>query len=366
MKISSVHLRNMKCHKELNLPLGSITLLSGLNGGGKSSCAQSLLLMRQSQEQDELSKGRLALNGDLVSLGLAKDVLYEDAESDTVSFGIGWSDGQRVDLNFDYQKAQDILWMSKPPALIDRLPFAGDIHYASADRVGPRSAWPISDYTVQVLEQMGTRGEYVPHYLSVYGRNRLDRKKTLHPKAESLTLHDQVVAWLREISPGISLSVTEHRAIDSVQLAYYYSGAYGPGLERRPGNVGFGVTYALPIITAALAAKPGSLLIVENPEAHLHPKAQVKLTGLLAKAARDGVQVLIETHSDHVLNGLRLAVLDKVLDAPDVRIHFFVYQSVDDSFQSVVTSPTIDAQGRISEWPKGFFDEIDLALDRLL
>lgn len=366
MKIKSVNLRNMKCHKELNLPLGGLTLLTGLNGGGKSSCAQSILLMRQSQEQGELRKGRLALNGDLVSLGLAKDVLYEDADSDTISLGLEWTDGQSLELAFDYQKEQDLLLMTKAPSLPDRLPFFGDIHYASADRVGPRSAWPISDYTVQVLQQMGTRGEFVPHYLSVYGRNRLDRKKTLHPKAESLTLHDQVVAWLREISAGISFSVTEHRAIDSVQLGYYYSGPYGPGLERRPGNVGFGVTYALPIITAALAAKPGSLLIVENPEAHLHPKAQVKLTGLLAKAARDGVQVLIETHSDHVLNGLRLAVLDKVVDAADVRTHFFIYQAVKDSFQSVVTSPTIDEQGRVSQWPKGFFDEIDLALDRLL
>ena len=80
--------------------------------------------------------------------------------------------------------------------------------------------------------------------------------------------------------------------------------------EYRPTNVGFGITYALPIVVSALSARPGSLLIVENPEAHLHPRGQVKMGELLCQASEAGIQVLIETHSDHVLNGIRLAVRD--------------------------------------------------------
>src|SRR5260370_36481781 len=78
--------------------------------------------------------------------------------------------------------------------------------------------------------------------------------------------------------------------------------------EYGPTSVGFGITYALPIVVAVLSAHPGSLVIIENPEAHLHPRGQVKMGELLCQASAAGIQILIETHSDHVLNGIRLAV----------------------------------------------------------
>src|SRR5438046_1441121 len=81
--------------------------------------------------------------------------------------------------------------------------------------------------------------------------------------------------------------------------------------EYRPTNVGFGITYALPIVVSILSARPGSLVIIENPEAHLHPRGQVRMGELLSLASTAGIQVLIETHSDHVLNGIRLAVRAK-------------------------------------------------------
>ena len=132
----------------------------------------------------------------------------------------------------------------------------------------------------------------------------------------------------------------------------------------RATNVGFGITYVLPIIVAVLSSAPGSLLLIENPEAHLHPRGQARMGELLALAASCGIQVVIETHSDHVLNGIRLSVHGGNLSPEMVQLHFFQRRQQDG--QSLVTSPRIDRNGRIDQWPDGFFDEWDKSLETLL
>lgn len=91
----------------------------------------------------------------------------------------------------------------------------------------------------------------------------------------------------------------------------------------RPVNVGFGVTYTLPIIVAILSAKVDDLIIIENPESHLHPKAQSILGKLFAIAANAGVQIIIESHSDHILNSLRVCVKNKIISNESVAIYYF-------------------------------------------
>jgi predicted ATPase len=117
--------------------------------------------------------------------------------------------------------------------------------------------------------------------------------------AASNTLQSQVEAWMTEISPGVRLNVKRYSEMDLMTFSVAYSlGHQVASSEYRPTNVGFGVTYALPIVVSLLAAHPGGLVVVENPEAHLHPRGQVKMGGLLSLASASGIQVLIETHSD--------------------------------------------------------------------
>ncbi len=187
-----------------------------------------------------------------------------------------------------------------------------------------------------------------------------------HNKAASELLNDQVEAWLGEVSPGVRIQADPHRALDAVQLGFAFDGPHGGTRAYRPMNVGFGLTYALSVVIAALSARPGSLLIVENPEAHLHPRGQVKVTELLVRAAAAGVQVIVETHSDHVLNGLRIAVHGGVLAPECAVIHYFERRRTEERIYHALTSPKIDSDGRIDPWPQGFFDEMELSLDRLL
>ena len=129
----------------------------------------------------------------------------------------------------------------------------------------------------------------------------------------------------------------------------------------RATNVGFGLSYTLPVILALLA-EPGTLCLIENPEAHLHPRGQTKLAELAARASLADVQVLVETHSDHFMDGVRIAVRDGLISPDKTTIHYFERPDG----ETVVTSPQIDDDGRLSTWPAGFFDQHEENLEKLL
>ena len=97
-------------------------------------------------------------------------------------------------------------------------------------------------------------------------------------------------------------------------------------------------------------------MLIENPEVHLHPAGQAHMGQLLAEAAHAGIQIIVETHSDHVLNGIRRSVKSERIRAEEVAIHFFRQRSPD---YSQVLSPTLDSSGNIDVWPEGFFDQFD-------
>jgi predicted ATPase len=367
--IKAIHIRNFKCFEEESIALGPMTLATGLNGTGKSSLIQSLLLLRQSYLQGLLRNGLLAINGELVELGTGRDALNESAEEDVIAFGLSWTDGLSARWAFAYDKTADVLSKQSaeaPETAFERPPLSGDFHYLSAERIGPRASFSMSDYSVGHLRQLGPRGEYASYFLSLFGRDRVAIPGLVHSEAASESLIDQVEAWLGEVSPGARLHVTAHRAVDAVELRFSFAGPHGNTNEYRATNVGFGLTYTLSILAAVLSARPGAMLVIENPEAHLHPRGQVRVAGLLARAAAAGVQVVVETHSDHVLNGLRLAVHDGVLAPAAACIHYFERRVTPERIYHTYASPQIDEEGRLDQWPDGFFDEWERSLSRLL
>lgn len=366
--ISQIQIGNFKGFASLALELRPLTLLSGLNGTGKSSTLQALLLLRQSWLQGLLQNESLALNGELVQIGTAKDALYSYAEKDNISFGLVASEGRQAFWTFDYDRNADVLTGrgGEPGALNSFGLFSPAFQYLSAERIGPRTSFRTSDYVVRQQRQLGTRGEYTAHFLSVFGSEHVSAEAVLHPAARQRDLISQTEAWLGDISPGTKLTLTPHAALDLVQIQYQFTTGSELTDSYRPTNVGFGLTYALPIIVALLSASPGSLLLIENPEAHLHPRGQRRMGQLLAAAASAGIQVIVESHSDHALNGVRISVRDNRLAPTDVAVHFFSRSDENGESRLLHSSPTIDRNGRLSDWPDGFFDEWDLALGELL
>ena len=112
--------------------------------------------------------------------------------------------------------------------------------------------------------------------------------------------------------------------------------------------------------------EPDTLILLEHPETGLHQRNQTKVGELLALAANRGIQVIIETHSEHVLNGIRVAIHGGKLDPKNVQLNHFQQQRKLGQAVTEVISPGIDRNGRIDQWPDGFFDEWDKSLEALL
>jgi predicted ATPase len=370
--IESLRLRNFKCFADATLALGALTLLSGVNGAGKSSVLQALLVLRQSWQQGLLGRGRLALNGDLVQLGTAQDALYGYAEEEQIKFDLTLDGEHVVSFAFKYDKDADVLTGASSDTVIDSEKdlFSESFQYLCAERIGPRTSFMTSDFLVRERRQVGNRGEFTAHFLANFGKERVPPGPLMRTDATSADLLAQVEAWLDFISPGTRIQVTSHRTMDAVQVGYQFVAGRDVTDVYRPTNVGFGLTYTLPILVAVLSASPGALLLIENPEAHLHPRGQARMGEMLALAASSGIQVVVETHSDHVLNGVRLAVHKGQLDPAKVALHFFersvAHDVGGDRPAHRVVSPRIDRRGRLDQRPDGFFDEWDKSLRELL
>ena len=180
--LSSIKLSNFKCFQSLELNCAPLTLLSGLNGMGKSSVIQALLILRQSFLSGDLTDGKLVLGGELADLGTGVDVLFEDSESDSVGFELH-SDKIRTPwaLAFDYSKATDQLSVSSAhpnrttplvPAAWSEVPPFVSLIYIDAERIGPRKFYPLSE-TRGRRGDFGSGSEYALNYLNLHQDERL-------------------------------------------------------------------------------------------------------------------------------------------------------------------------------------------------
>ncbi|MBO1069310.1 MAG: DUF3696 domain-containing protein [Dolichospermum sp. DEX189] len=226
------------------------------------------------------------------------------------------------------------------------------IHYISADRLGPQEFYLKS--TINKFPNVGAKGEFTVNLLYKKRDDLVNDKLCLGEDAK--TLATQTEEWLNEIFNGAKVEVPSSQS-NILELLFNTSTSKD---RFRPANVGFGYSYILPIVVSGLIAKEGEILIVENPEAHLHPKAQSRLAKFLAKVSSCGVQVFIESHSDHILNALRIAVLDDIITHEDLSILYFQQNPE----QPVVQIP-VQPNGGIEEWPEGFFDQMDKDFARL-
>jgi predicted ATPase len=351
-----------------------LTFLSGANASGKSTVLQALVLLHQTILDHEWSN-RLQLNGSEIQLGTMTDVI--DKIHGRHEFAIAITDDEcAVRWACTYDKDKDAMSaavksvsvngavVSQPKKLRFLLPerFVSakglaqrlrTLTYLTAERVGPRDAYPLQDRAA--TQVVGPRGENAVGML--YQQRESSVLGPLTLTSNPPTLLKQVEARMKTFFPGTSLDVQHIPQTNFAILGLRTSDATD---FHRPINVGFGLTQVLPIIVAALAAKKGDLLLIENPEVHLHPAGQSLMGQFLAEVAAAGVQVLAESHSDHVLNGIRRAVKAKTIPAERVALHFF--RPCDEKGEQVFT-PTLDPSGTIDRWPKGFFDQFDIDMN---
>ena len=370
--LKMIKLSNFKCFHSLTLNCAPVTLLCGLNGMGKSSVIQALLVLRQSFASGDLRNGRLVLGGELADLGTGADVLFEGAESDSIGFELQCDETPTPwTLAFAYSKTDDQLTvetgvLNQPNPLVpmewcEVPPFSSNLLYINAERIGPRKFHPLSG-TLARRGEFGSGSEYALNYLNRNQDERFPDQDPRYPELHTRRLIEVVNRWLQEVTPGVHLQLETVSAADAIIAGFTFDQPGDIATRRyRATNVGFGLSYTLPVVLALLS-DAGTLCLIENPEAHLHPRGQTKLAELAVRASIAGVQVIVETHSDHFMDGVRIAVRDGLILPEKTAFHYF--ERVDG--ETNVSSPQIDADGRLSAWPSGFFDQHEENLARLL
>ena len=126
-------------------------------------------------------------------------------------------------------------------------------------------------------------------------------------------------------------------------------------------DVGVGVSQILPVVVALIAAEPGQLVFIEQPEMHLHPRAQVELAGVLADAVMRGVRVVVETHSSLLLQAIMTSIARDELEHEDVMLHWF--KRDDKEGYTKVNSVEPDRNGAYGDWPEDFGD-VELGIQK--
>lgn len=366
--IQNINIQNFKSIKEATIELSGLNLFTGVNGSGKSTFLQSLLLLRQSYLIGYLTRRNKVLflgNRDkesLTNLGTFKDVLYENAEKDEVLV-VGFSEKDNFNLQFNCKPynsdnkglttiAGDL--ETNFPNLDTVSLFSDNFQYLGADRIAPQEDYP----RFEGNESLGKDGAFTAHFLEKYANKPINIKNLQHErtKGNDDRLIGQVNYWMQDISPNIDIQTTENLNTNRIELSYRYKTDKGIFTQdRKPQNVGYGITPTLPILVAILSAKPGDIVIIENPETHIHPYGQAKLIELLALAAENGVQLMIETHSDHIINGLLVAIRKQQIKVENTKIYFF---NRDEKEQTRITDIPVSSDSRIRNPPIGFFDQI--------
>jgi predicted ATPase len=355
--ISAFEIEGFKCFTGLEVRLAPITVLCGVNGAGKSSFIQALLLAHLASR----GEGYVPLNGSLgLRLGQALDVLRLAKLGLAANSSLG-----RAAWTFSAQTDDAlVLRVDESPGESAPSELSTGLIYLQAERLGPRDMQEVDSTPVEQLS-LGSQGEYVAQVLNLRGGRYPVRDELCHPGRAGnevpKSLEKQTEAWLQEVVPGIELRVVPLPSMSAAAVRFRRSGQATEWL--RPQNIGFGLTYVLPVIVAGLVAQPGAMIIVENPEAHLHPQAQSVLARFLGRVAASGVQVVVETHSDHVLNGLRLAIAsDEPLGADDLAVQFFSCTEEGVSVQRI----QVTDRGGLTAAPPGFFDQSEKDLTAIL
>ncbi|WP_411348667.1 DUF3696 domain-containing protein [Paenibacillus sp. WLX2291] len=351
--ISNIKINGLKSIDALEIKLNPFTMLTGMNSSGKSTVIQALLLAIQNINETHQSP----LNGELTALGSFTDAANFRVNSKVIELEFeGNYKGKNGCLNIKIKEDEEkvvCLFECDNDEFKSYFFRDGHIRYISAHRLGAQDTY-FKNYSYQ--NEMGSLSEFVMDFYEHNKNNVIEKSLMKDPDiGETLELHTNY--WMEYIV-NANISTEDIEGTDIVKARFNYTG----NRSVRPKNIGSGLSYIVSIIISVLSSKSGDLLIIENPEIHLHPRAQSKLTELFAFAASKNIRFIIETHSDHIFNGIRKSIFKDIIKVSEVAVYFFEL----DSYQSVSTLVEFYENGNVVNHQNGLFDQFDDDLDELL
>lgn len=348
-----LQIEGFKCFAKVDISLRAINIFSGTNSSGKSTAIQALLLLCNNAVENSSSP----LNGMWLRLGT-----FDECRNHRInarSFNVAAKMGKDI-FQVEFYSTDDDMHNVEVVIASESKTIQGllrldrkHVYYLPANRIGPQDSYLKNFDKVNFL---GNKAEFIIDFL--YKHRKLEVLPDLISDPASVTLEYQVNYWLEKLF-GIHNNIMDLGLTNSLSVEF----SLGDGKPVRPYHMGSGVSYAIGLLISCLSAKIGDIVIVENPEIHLHPKAQSDLTEFLCFTANAGVQVVLETHSDHVFNGIRKAIVKNEINHNDVAVHFF---QLDDESLSNNTLIELNEHGRVMMHKKGLFDQFDDDLDQIL
>ena len=350
--IDSLKLVNFKCFNQAVIEMNRLTVFTGANASGKSTVIQALILANHSNRIGQNDRGTemsglIDINSVFgFSVGAPNALVSQNPvdESGDYDFVLMLEENGKA-YRFDYKIDKNAPLDLK--VYIDALMPGYKMQYLNAERIGPR----VSNQAGR-SENMAFNGENAVYMIDVADRTERPVADVLK---EGLTESNKfsyfVENWMSAILGDLQLDIhTDYnKAITELRVKNSLVDH-----SVVPTLTGFGISYVLPIVVAGLWAsmERDSMLIFENPEAHLHPYAQSNMGKFLALLAASGVQVIVETHSEHIIDGIRyqMAYLDI---AEQCTVNFM--ENTEDCVQ--IKAIKVSSKGELSSWPKGFFDQ---------
>lgn len=336
--ITSIKIENFKSIASQNFIFKPLTILAGTNSSGKSSVIQSLLFYSYYANKN------LYLEEYLSNLGELNKLLNFKAQKEEIKITPSIDNQQLPSLTSNSQGREwDNLSNTK------FLTFEKELFYLCANRVAQENI-----AKKHKTLRSGCAGEYL---FGFYEDNKIQKLKNdkLICDTSSYSFSTQVIFWLKKI---LELKLEpQTQEIDSSNVSILYKNNDLEGIKLSPFNLGAGISYLTKILILGLSLEQGNLFIVENPEVHLHPKAISKLADFFVFLANAGIQVLIETHSEHIINKMRWVIFKEKIKEQDIQIYY--RENAKEDFISLNINKRgryTDKEGKIIKFPKGFFD----------
>ncbi|HSS47352.1 MAG TPA: DUF3696 domain-containing protein [Thermoanaerobaculia bacterium] len=308
-------------------------------------------------------------NGD-PSLGrpVVREMMYRFSGE---TFGMTQVSGKEYNLEsgFKFLRAQGRPWKLPPPAKCYGFPdqvrayyqnasFLSDLElqfeelFARVFYLGPLREYPKRQYSWAGAQpaDMGRRGERVVDALLASRESGVTLSRGRGKKRQ--TVEERVAEWLKDL--GLIDSFHVRPITKDGRLFQVWVRRDPRAAEVLITDVGFGVSQILPVITLCYYAPEGSTLLLEQPEIHLHPKVQAGLADVLVDAMKTrGVQIILESHSEHLLRRLQRRVADETIAPEQAALYF----SSTETGESHLTSLDLDLFGNIKNWPQDFFGD---------
>lgn len=322
--INNIQIKSFKCIENEDLDFGLLNIITGLNSAGKSSIIQAIQLFEQALNCEEETLRYYSFNV----------IRNRYLNAKEVQISLNGKKCSFVEKEFNFPDKSGISLKKNK-----------NIFFLKEDRIGPRD----SHANIE-SDDIGDDGEFILSLLYKHQSSPISQELVL---AESETLAQNVDFWLEKIfDKHIELKVQKNTNPKELGATFTFDELDG----ILPTQLGAGLSYAASVVIVCLRAKPGDVVVIQNPEIHLHPAAQSKMGEFLAFIASKGIQIIAETHCEHLINRIRYEVYSKQINSEDVKV--FYKSDVQDPFIKIGLSSKgqYECNGNPVKFPSGFFD----------